>query len=303
MNTAIAWNDYYRRDPDHIILTENELKIPGVQTFGWLKKHQVHEAPQEHFHRDAFEIAYVLSGQLLLYYDGREYPISGGSAFITKPNEVHGSNGIPYAAGELFWIQLSIHDSDNFLFLSRESADYLKNNLYHIKGHSLITDNTSVTRLLRHLLPQVFQVPPAISPYEAANSIVAILYQLLHFADIADTRISPVISLACASIQKHLCDDISLEALAKQTGLSLSGFKHRFKKETGISPGHYIMCRKIEDIRRQLTPQSDLTRLAAEYGFCSSSHFSASFKKHVGMTPSEYMKTKTSSNDTKKTEA
>ena len=296
MEKVIAWVDYPRNDVDHKILTEKEMGIPGLRTFGWLNKHQLHEAPQTHFHANAFEIAYVLSGQLKLYCHGKEYTIHGGEAFIARPNEIHGTNGIPYAACELFWIQLTAFPGDeacmpveDLLFLNETGAQCLIKRLENIQEHIIQTDNGQITNLIQKLLQHVWQ--EEISSGELAAHLVSILYMLLEFAK-RQRQISPEMKMVCLYIQSHLQEEITMDMLAEIAGVSESSLKHRFKREIGTPPGKYIMQCRIEEIKQILHPQSVMTEIALRYGFSSSSHFAAVFKKHVGCTPTEYIKKK-----------
>ena len=288
---AIEWKDEYRRDPDHVVLTRKMLGIPGIQTLGWMNKHGVHESPKSHYHRDCFEIAFVMSGKLRLYCAGREYPIMGGDAFITAPDEVHGTDAFPYEPCELFWIQLNTKDKD-FLYLSDEAANHLKNKLYHVEDHYISTNEHSIIRNLRKLLDSVLDERSYVDTYQAAVEFTQLLYHILSFAHITDSRVSLEISDICNYIQMHLRERIAVEQLARLCNRSLSGFKHKFKEETGISPGNYITRCKIEEIKNVISIDTNMTELSGQYGFATSSHFSNTFKKLVGMTPSEYAKGK-----------
>jgi len=286
---AIAWKDEYRREPDHIVLTREELGIPGIQTLGWMNKHAVHESPKSHYHPDCFEIAFVMSGKLRLYCAGTEYPVSGGDAFVTLPNEVHGTDTVPYEPCELFWIQLNVRDK-GFLYMTDDAAAHLINLLYRVEDHFISTKEPSIIRNLGKLLDTMLSDGSIFDTYKTAVELTQFLYHIMRYANITDSRISPEISNICSYIQTHLKEHLTLELLAEMSKRSLSGFKHKFKEEVGISPGNYITRCKIEEIKSELKSSTNMTDLAGRYGFATSSHFSSTFKRHVGMTPSEYAK-------------
>ena len=61
------------------------------------------------------------------------------------------------------------------------------------------------------------------------------------------------------------------------------------KEITGISTGEFIRNIRLEQAAR-LIKEGDIniTQVAYSVGFNNQTHFSTAFKKHFGMTPSEY---------------
>lgn len=290
MNTAVEWTDDYREEVDHKIRTVADHGIPGLRTLGWLKKTGVHESPPEHFHRDAYEIVFVLSGKLQLCCDGVQFSLSGGDVFLMHPNVAHGTNTIPYTPCEMIWMQISSVNTSGLLHLSDAAGQDLLEHLKQIPGHLLHTDSKKIRELLLQVKQLLCGNHVKVTPYEAANRIAALLYQLLHFAEKTKQRISDEMEAACQYIEANLTENISLEDLAEKVGFSLSWFKHRFSREIGVTPANYILRLKIKAIQEELTEGCNLAELAAKYGFSSHSHLTAVFRKHVGMTPSSYIK-------------
>jgi AraC family transcriptional regulator len=90
----------------------------------------------------------------------------------------------------------------------------------------------------------------------------------------------------CDFIVEHLADDISLEDLAELTGLTCKHFARAFKQSTGLPPHQYLIVQRIEAARRRLLDASaSLADVAAECGFADQSHFTATFRKAVGVPP------------------
>lgn len=90
-------------------------------------------------------------------------------------------------------------------------------------------------------------------------------------------------------VQRHLCERISVNALAKELYLSRPYLSERFKAESGESLTDYILREKTTEARRLLDyTDKSLTSLSSYLGFSSPSHFSRVFKKYTGMLPSEY---------------
>jgi AraC family transcriptional regulator len=83
--------------------------------------------------------------------------------------------------------------------------------------------------------------------------------------------------------------DLSLQALANESGYSRVHFVRMFKAATGSSPHNYLLNLKMERARELLkNPSMSLIDIAFDCGFSSHSHMSRLFHKFVGVTPSAY---------------
>ncbi|MER3588991.1 MAG: AraC family transcriptional regulator, partial [Mastigocladus sp. ERB_26_1] len=92
-----------------------------------------------------------------------------------------------------------------------------------------------------------------------------------------------------AYIQAHLSEDISLEAIATEVGMSRYYFCRLFKQSTGISPHQYVIKCRIDRAKELLLQgQNSIADVAFEVGFTSQSHFTKHFKHLIGMTPKAY---------------
>ncbi len=81
----------------------------------------------------------------------------------------------------------------------------------------------------------------------------------------------------------------SLGDLARQVNMSHVRLNRGFKKIFGCTVFEYLRKERLAHARMLIEEDpTDLTRIAFESGFCSSSHFAASFLKEYGIRPSEY---------------
>jgi len=83
--------------------------------------------------------------------------------------------------------------------------------------------------------------------------------------------------------------DLSLQALANESGYSRVHFVRMFRVATGYSPHNYLLNLKLERVQELLkNPAKSLIDIALDCGFSSHSHMSRLFRKMVGVTPSAY---------------
>jgi AraC-like DNA-binding protein len=79
------------------------------------------------------------------------------------------------------------------------------------------------------------------------------------------------------------------ETLATQAGVSLSRFLHLFVAQTGTGIRCYRRWARMILVAEVIAKGGDLTRAAADAGFATPSHFSSSFRRMFGLTPTRLM--------------
>lgn len=90
-------------------------------------------------------------------------------------------------------------------------------------------------------------------------------------------------TLASAPGEVHALDELSA-----RLGVSTSQLAHVFPQATGLSPHQYLLHLRAALALGELSAGAgDLSRLALELGFATHSHFSAAFRRCMGMPPSE----------------
>jgi AraC family transcriptional regulator len=90
-------------------------------------------------------------------------------------------------------------------------------------------------------------------------------------------------------IHAHLGGDLGLAELAGVAGLSPQRFSAAFRAATGETPHRYVTRERVRAARRLLAqPHKPLAAIAFELGFSSQSHFTHTFHRLTGTTPSRF---------------
>jgi AraC family transcriptional regulator len=94
-----------------------------------------------------------------------------------------------------------------------------------------------------------------------------------------------------AYIDAHLCETIRIEDLAEQVRLSRSHFARVFRVTFGLPPHRYVVRRRIEHAKLAMARENPaLSEVALSFGFSDQSHFSRTFQRLVGASPSQWLR-------------
>ncbi|WP_319764227.1 AraC family transcriptional regulator [Maridesulfovibrio sp.] len=89
-------------------------------------------------------------------------------------------------------------------------------------------------------------------------------------------------------LHANLSEKVTLEELANATGLSRYHLLRVFRKTTGLPPHSYHMQLRLEYAKRLLRSGLPFAETALQCGFSDQSHFSNTFRRYTGATPSQY---------------
>ncbi|MDT3405453.1 AraC family transcriptional activator of mtrCDE [Mucilaginibacter terrae] len=92
-------------------------------------------------------------------------------------------------------------------------------------------------------------------------------------------------------LRKDLSHQWTVEEMAVLTGMGTTAFTEKVKSFSGFSPLNYLINIRISEAIKMLKRgDANATEIAYATGFYSSQHFSTTFKKLTGYTPSEFRK-------------
>ncbi|RBO97068.1 AraC-like DNA-binding protein [Nocardia puris] len=99
----------------------------------------------------------------------------------------------------------------------------------------------------------------------------------------------PGIARAVAAIHADPGRGWTVEALARVALASRSGFAARFQAATGLTPGRYLAKLRVEHAQRILAENdAPVGVVARRLGYRSETAFGRAFRRHTGVTPSEW---------------
>ncbi|MET0645041.1 MAG: AraC family transcriptional regulator, partial [Pyrinomonadaceae bacterium] len=94
------------------------------------------------------------------------------------------------------------------------------------------------------------------------------------------------ISRAIGRLREHYKEPLKIEELARQCGMSVSGFHHHFKSVTAMSPLQFQKQIRLQEARRlMLGEELDAASAGHRVGYEDPAYFSRDYKKLFGAPP------------------
>lgn len=119
--------------------------------------------------------------------------------------------------------------------------------------------------------------------------LIVVLARAEHTAESDPSRHRPRLEQTLALIHARFADSLTLAALARHAGMSVSRFSCVFREALGTSPLEYVAATRMREARRLLrVPGQSISEVAYAVGFQDSNYFSRAFKQHHKMSPREF---------------
>lgn len=94
---------------------------------------------------------------------------------------------------------------------------------------------------------------------------------------------------AQAFMRANLDRDVDLSTIAREASLSPYYFARAFTASVGVPPYRYLIRLRMERAQELLrTSELTVTQVCQRVGFNSLSHFTTTFHRHTGTTPTAY---------------
>lgn len=262
--------------PENDIRSSAKLLSASTARFGgdW------HSVPHAHNYAELF---YTVGGRGQFRIEDQLYPVKTNQLVIVNPHVVH--TEVSYEATPLEYIVLGIEGLE-LSFGGEEGSQFCI--LDCQRSDDILSCMRSILRELEGQQPgyqricQAFMEILILRLSRQSSSLAAVSVQ----APAAASR-------QCAAIRRyidqHFKEPLNLDLLAGEAFVNKYYLAHAFKKEYGISPINYMLCRRIEESKYLLTETDlPLSQISQALGFSSPSYFSQSFRRSEGLSPTEY---------------
>jgi len=269
---------------------------PHLCQLGWaIFAEPVHNSENlpAHVHETAYEICYIAQGTVDWWVEQKKFEVDPGYVFITLPGEKHGGLHDIMNPCELFWLQVEFPRRGNLQGLSPSETSIVSDKFTSIEQHSFpSTPETPV------LFKQIVDEHRRVSEHSSIlvrtgliELLIAVIrgYEVHRHRNMSELACSNPIRKAMALIDEHLGEEIKMEYIAQKVGLSMTSFYRRFNEEVFMTPGQYLIQRRIHRAKILLCDSAmSITTIAHTLGYSSSQYFATAFKRVAGVTPHSY---------------
>lgn len=230
-----------------------------------------------HWH-DYFEIEVITEGNGVHLLNGREYPLSKGSAFLVKPTDYH-----KVISSEPMMLY-------NVTFRERILSESTLLRLAYSGFQKICTFEGSVYDSVLMTVKLIQNESDSSGEYQKQ-----LLSYLLHFfednqsADIPSEHLTGI-RKALIYLELHFRERITLNMLADIAGFHPTYFSEIFRSTTGETYIEKLNSLRLEYACVLLSNGRSVSYACYESGFGSLSNFYTAFKKKYGRSPKEYRK-------------
>ena len=196
--------------------------------------------------------------------------------FVTPPGEIHSLRYGPAGARSL-----SVEINEERLAMIRQHAAL---------PERLVRINAGGLSALAVRLYHEFRAQDGASALAIEGLVLEMLAGVSRYL-VRDTKGRPPRSLERAAefIRAHFSETFSLSEVAEAAGLHPVYLARAFRRHYRQTVGDYIRRLRVEYACRVLaSTDAPLAEIALAAGFCAQSHFATVFKRHTGLTPTEY---------------
>lgn len=252
-----------------------------------------------HSHEDFSELVIVLEGNSQHIVNDESYEISKGDVFVinqfTEHSYVNANQlricNIMFKPDDVFANVYDMKKTSGFQALFVLEPHYSQN--YHFCSQLKLT--ASEFKLIEQHITEMIEVytKKDICWQDTVFSgfcLLCIMLSKYYNTDTAGNDNEFVkLAGAVAYIENNYCSSITTEELARIAGYSERQFLRLFKSIFASTPNIYIINLRMKKAQ-QLLRSSDMTigEIAWNCGYDDHNYFSRVFKKHAGMSPSEY---------------
>lgn len=248
------------------------------------------------------ELLYCLAGSAEVLFSGSKYKFGVGDLVLINSREIHSvystaDEGIEYIV--LKFDPNMLYSTSNSVFEAKYVFPFTLSQATHQK---VFTCN----ELKNTLIPELVQA--TLSEYEnkryghelAIRTHIGTLFLWilrnwyergldLNINALSDETTLKKLQWIFDYVDKNYMSDITAATVAKACNMSYSYFSRFFKASVGQSFTNYLNYVRISEAERRLiSSQLNITEVAMESGFTSSSYFAAQFKKHKNISPKQF---------------
>ena len=257
-----------------------------------------------HFH-NYIELLYGLSGNFDVHLNDGVYNFGQGDLVLINSGEVHKIDTSSETGGKYYVVRFEpdlIYTLSQNVIEMKYILPFTLNNYNHQKVFEKnIIDNTSIPQMIENIMVEFKNKNYA---YELAIKayICKIFLWILRYWDSAGVKLYDFYNVDQSTLEKlqqvlsyvstHYKENLKVSHMADMCNVSYSYFSRTFNNIMNTSFNNYLNYVRISEAEKLLlTSDLNITEIALEVGFSTSSYFIKQFKDYKSMSPKKYKST------------
>lgn len=230
---------------------------------------------------ESYLLLYTISGEGYLFYEGQEYQLLPEMAFLIDCRLFHF-----YRTATDNWEFAFIHFKTDYI---REYVDDLYRRYSAVFR---IADGKLMESKMRSVISgfQGYQKSAMHQAFGLIAQLLGMLYTAVEGAD-NSKQISEYTDSVIRIIEVRYFEKLTLDIIAKETGLSKYYLAHQFRTDMGLTIYGYLTLFRISKSKLLLqNTNMSVADISEQVGFNGVSNFIRTFSKYEEMTPHQYRK-------------
>lgn len=230
----------------------------------------------------AIELVMPLTGTIIVNVDGHQSQLAPADLIVVNPNQGHAT-----LATQPNTLAIRTQISSQFF---QDQGVKLTSGGFNLNTVNL--PHHPAYRPLRQTIAQLYFADNSLVANSAAFQMADLLYE--HFfgpaqRDQVPHQHDPQFIQVARDIQTGYQSSLSLDKLAKRYGYSQPYFSKLFKQHFGIGFHEFLTRERLQHALSDLNGSNNkISTVALNNGFTEVKSFNLAFKKHFGITPSDY---------------
>ncbi len=283
-----------------------DATLPEVKSIGYWNSAVQQDWGLDWHRNEGIEFTLLANGELPFAVGDREYMLQPDELTITRPWQPHRLGNPNIGINRLYFLILDVgvrrpHQEwrwPDWIVLERQDLAELTLTLRQNEQHVWKTDPG-----IRQCFAEIGQAVRAERPETHVSRLTLCINEfLLHLLELF-RRTSPVLNESLTTVRRSVKMFVSdlrtsyrepwtVRSMAEECGIGVTSFVHYFTQVTNMTPMQYLVRRRVEAAAEMLlaNPRQHVIDVAMDCGFSSSQHFASSFKRFMGVTPTDHRK-------------
>lgn len=250
-----------------------------------MNAHFIEHAFERHSH-ETYSIGVTLSGVQTFHCGGTLHASLPGDVIVFNPDQAHdGQRGTQAGFGYAM-----LYVAPQVIEDCRDRAAGVDAALHF--AAPVVRERAMGVALL-HAIRAVGQEQESLRAQELTRDALTRLLQR-HGERVVRDAARPAGAARLARVRDYLCEhygqDITVDALAREAGLSRVHLTRAFTRQFGVPPHLYLNAVRIHRAQEAMRRGNSLAQVAVDCGFADQSHFSRRFKGSVGLAPGAWLR-------------